>query len=439
MSGDGSRLGERSSDRSRSERALADYASRIRPWRRAYALAIVLVVLVALVVVKVAYSHGEISHAKLKTAAAAAPSIALSPPSTAQSQLWTSPDHTAIGTPYWGGTVITYSAHAVSGRDAVTGAVRWSYTRSDRTVCQAAQIQGVTVAVFELNGNCDELTALDSGTGQRKWTRTLDKDGQQLNGHPAYAVGPDTLMLTTPNVIYAISPDGTADQGNGGLDRWVFSQEGCTINSAVLGSAGALISQTCTAPVCTDKSFCGKGPQLLLRDGNAGDTSEGKNPDQIKWNLLGNDARPVSADALISAAVPGSPQLAVLDATNGKKQSTLTLTEPLSKAPTALPTNDAELIYSGTMTYCIASDGTAIRWSAPTASAPTVTATDGAEPPDLPAADIVVTGTDGISLLDGATGRRSENFPVSPPAPGSTAYPFGTGFVVSGPATVVYK
>ena len=56
------------------------------------------------------------------------------------------------------------------------------------------------------------------------------------------------MLIWTSQVIYAINPAGNQDFGskNGGLDRWVFAETGCTIHDAVLGSAGALISQTCT-------------------------------------------------------------------------------------------------------------------------------------------------------------------------------------------------
>ena len=73
------------------------------------------------------------------------------------------------------------------GRNARTGATTWSYTRTDRTVCTAAQLDGTTIAIYAVHGNCDEVTALDSGTGRRTWTRTLDKDGMPLNGRPTYA------------------------------------------------------------------------------------------------------------------------------------------------------------------------------------------------------------------------------------------------------------
>lgn len=418
--------------RTRSQAAIETYQARLRPWRIAYAGAIAVVVLVALVVVKVAYSHGEISHAKLSTAAKPAPSVALVGPGTTLTQAWTSADHTAIGTPYWGGTLITYSKHAVDGRDARTGAIRWSYTRSDRTVCTAAQMSGLTVAIFELNGNCDEVTTLDSGTGARKWTRTLDKDGQPINGHPTFLVTQYTLMLTTPDVIYAIDPVSS-------YDRWVFGQTGCKINSAVLGSAGALISQTCAKPDCSGKTFCGPGRQLLLRDGTAGETDDSKNPDQIKWDLMGNTSIPVSADALVSAAPLGSTRLTVLDVAKGKTLSTLALKAPVDADPTATQTARSELIRTGGLTYSIDASTPAIEWSAATTAPPTVTATDNAPLPDLTAAYLAVAGSGGIDLLDGSTGAVSRALAVSAPAAGSLIYPFGSGFVVAGPSTVVYK
>ncbi len=312
-----------------SARALRDYRSRLRPWRIGYAAALVAVVAAALVVVKIAYAHGELSHATLSTAPSAAPSVPMSSPSATLTRAWSSPDHTAIGTPFYGGTVITYSTHTVAGRDAWTGKVLWSYTRTDRITCTAAQVNGVTIAVYALNGNCDELTALDSQTGARRWTRTLDKDAHTINGHPQFAVGQDTFMVTTPQAIYAISPDGTADQGNGGLDRWVFAQQGCTINAAVLGSAGALISQTCAHPDCSGQKFCGAGPQLLLRDPFAGEQSDSSknkgNPDQIIWNHIGNAMTPVSADGVISAIDPAKDSLTTFGAKKGKTLAALPL------------------------------------------------------------------------------------------------------------------
>lgn len=423
-----------------SQRALTQYGARMRKWRIGYGVLLAVLVVAAGVIVKIAYAHGEISHAKLSTAASAAPSVPLAAPATAPARTWASDDHTAIGTPYWGGTVITYSAHAVVGRDALTGKIRWSYTRTDRITCAAAQIGGVTIAVFRLHGNCDELTAVDSGTGDRRWTRTLDKDGHPVSGTPQFTASQDTFMVTTPQVIYAISPDGTAGDGNGGLDRWVFSEPGCTINSAVLGSAGALISQNCANPDCGSQKFCGAGPQLLLRDpvtGENTDNSKNKgNPDQIIWNLIGNTSVPVSADDVISAVAKGGSKLTTFSASaddHGKVLATLPLSAPASGAGVeAAATANAELVRLDGNTYLINGTGTSVLWHAATDALPTV-----ASGGTLASPEFVVPTSGGIALLDPHTGKASKTFAVPAPAPGSSVYALGSGFVLAGTRTVV--
>lgn len=426
--------------RSPAQRALHAYRRRMRPWRIGYAAALVILAVGAAVVVKIAYVHGEISHATLKTASTAAAPVPLANPSARLTRAWSNPDHTAIGTPYDDGTVITYSTHAVVGRDGHTGTVRWSYTRTDRTTCTAAQLGGVTIAVFRLQGDCDELTGLDSATGKRLWTRTLHENGHPVIGTPAFSVGSDTFMVTTPRVIYALSPDGTAAQNNGGLDRWLFAEAGCRINSAVLGTSGALISQTCTHPDCSGRKFCGSGPQLLLRNLlDAASTTDTKNPDQIIWNLIGNTMRPVSADTVISASAPGSDTLSTFTEDKGKQLATLPLLGPMSGSPQTTSTATAELVRIGTETYALDNSGTRYAWRAATAALPTSTGTGDVTPAPLADSRVTVPVPDGIAELNPATGRVSRTFPVPPPAPGSRVFPYGTGFLVAGPHTTVYR
>ena len=419
--------------------ALASYHRRLRTWRIAYALIIAAVVIAGLVAVTIAYDHGEISHTTLVTARSAAPSVALVSTSASLAQAWASPDRSAIGTPYWGGTVITFSGHAVVGRDASSGAIRWSYSRDDRIVCQAIQIDGVTIAVYQLHGNCDEVTALDSGTGARKWTRTLDKDGHPVNGQPTYAAaalpGGNTVMVATKDVIYAIDP-------GGGLDRWVFAEKGCTINGAVLGTSGALINQSCTSAVACQppREFCGLGPQLLLRDGTAGDKSDDpKNPDQIKWNVFGPASLPVSADSVISAVDAGGSVLTVLSVDKGKTVARLPLAEPADAGSSATVTASAELIRVGGLTYALQPTATAFAWRSRTAAPPTVTSTDQASPSDLANAIITVVAAQAVDVLDGATGKARATYALPAAPEGALAFPFGSGFVIAGSSTTVYR
>jgi outer membrane protein assembly factor BamB len=423
----------------RAQAALDRYNARMRRLRSIYAAVIAVVVIAVAVVVRLAWSHGEIAHTTLRTASAPPPAVALQGASARQQLKWQSTDRTAIGTPYWGGTVVTYSADSVRGRDATTGQITWSYTRTGRTVCQAIQDQGVTIAIFELHGNCDQVTALDSNTGARKWTRTLDKDGKPLDGRPSYAVAQYTILLTTPSIIYAIDP-------GGGLDRWTFAQAGCTIHSAVLGSQGALISQTCVQPNCAGLKFCGAGRQLLLRDATAGRSDDDKNkgnPDQIKWNLIGSSAVPASADQLISAVDTTANRLDVLDVTKGSTLGKLALhgtgTGP---GPVAqLATTHAELLWIGGVTYSVELTGADFFWAAPTSGPPTVTPLAPTSLPDLNQSFVAVAGVSGsagAALLEPGTGKVRTSFAVDAPAD-ALVYPFGSGFIVAGSTTKAFR
>ncbi len=423
-----------------SQMALERYGRRMRTSRKIYFAVLAAVIIAVGATVTVVWLGGEAAHTSLTTVASAPPSVSLQTPSVTLREGWQNADRTATGTPYWGGTVVTYSTDSVRGRNASTGLITWSYTRTDRTVCQAVQNQGVTVAIFEHNGNCDQVTALDSGTGERRWTRTLDKaeqESQPVNGHPSIRVTQFAIMVTTPSVIYALDPAG-------GLDRWVYHPASCTIQGAVIGADGALISQTCAHPDCAGLKFCGAGPQLLLRDASAGRNNDSKdNPDQIKWNLIGKTAEPASADKVISAVDPTARQLEVFDIAKGTSISHLDLSGGLgsSEASAAVATDRAELIWISGTTYAVDVNGLAFLWRASTTIAPTVTATSGAQDgtPALGTSTIAAATSSGVARLDPTTGEPSQTYPVAVPAAGSRVFPFGTGFVVAGASTTVYR
>jgi PQQ-like domain len=416
--------------------AVVQYRAEMRRARGVYYAILAAVAVAVMVVVGIAWSHGEITHTHIRTAATPAPSITPALPAASVALAWRTTDHTATGTPFWGGTVITYDEHTVRGRNASTGAVTWSYTRTDRTVCAALQTYGLTVAIFQVNGNCDEVTTVDSQTGVRKWTRTLDEVGQPIDGRPAFSVSQYTIMATTPSVIYAFDPIS-------GIDRFVFGQQHCTIHSAVQGSAGVLISQTCAVHDCSGLTFCGQGPQLLLRDGqNSRNDSDSKNPDRIIWNRIGNSDVPASADQLVSALDPAAGRLQRFDATKGKPASVIPVQSSVGTTSIdRLSTARAELVQIGRVAYAIDDSGFALIWQADAALLPTVTAPPGdtGVVADLSTATVAVATAQGVNLLDGATGRIARTVAITSVPAGSTAYPLGTGFVLSGPTTEGYR
>jgi hypothetical protein len=420
---------------SRSDAALARYRRSVRRGRAIYYLILSVVVAALVAGVAVAWSRGEAAHESLHTHSPAPPSIAIGSPSADLHVAWRTSDRVALGNPQWGGTVITYSAHTVGGRDGHTGKRTWSYTRSDRTICTAAQLGGTTIAVYANKGNCDEADAFDSATGRRSWTRTLDMDGMPLNGQARYQVLPYTFLAWTSSVIYAVDPVT-------GYNRWTYQRYGCGIQHVALGSGGALISQNCSGKVrCKNVKFCGRGPQLFLRDGSAGNGSDSKpNADQIKWNKIGDTRAPASAGKVISAVDPSARTLDVLDPGSGATNYHV----PLGGAPSpdlnsiaTSETTTAQLVWIGGRTYAVRPDASSAEWAVPTAAPPTVASTTGEDTPDLGTARIAVPTSGGIELLSGDTGRRAQQFTVAPPPPGSVVYSLGNGFVVSSDSGIV--
>ena len=128
-------------------------------------------------------------------------------------------DRTGIGEPVSQDVVVTYSEHAVAGRDATAGADRWSYTRTDRRICSVVSQDAAVVAIYAHDGLCDEVTGLDIGSGARHWVRTL-----LVQRHAGRHRGVRTLgqrAAGDPGAIELIEP-------TGGLDWWYDEQPaGC--------------------------------------------------------------------------------------------------------------------------------------------------------------------------------------------------------------------
>ena len=215
-----------------------------RAWRW-YLAAIGVVILAVAAMVWVVWSHGEIVHAHLHTATGAPPSVPVGQMSITPQLAWRTNERAASGQPVDGGTIVTYSAHTVHGRDVRSGTETWSYTRTDRTICQVVQEQGHTVAFYLRGRNCDEANAFDTGTGKRAWERTLDTESHPVNGRPTITPTSDGIYVSTASVIYAV-------RLNEGYDFWEYVQpDGCHLTGLAVGSAGALIAQQ-----------CGDGPHL---------------------------------------------------------------------------------------------------------------------------------------------------------------------------------
>lgn len=411
-----------------SEAALGRYAQRVRRQRLIY-FPVVFGLLLALVVTfSVAYLHGEAHNTRSITVAKAPGALAVRAPSPDQRELWHTSDRAAIGTPNYAGTVVVWAGHTVRGIDARTGKQTWSYYRSDRTVCSAAQINGIAVAVYELSGNCDEVTGLDAGTGVLQWTRTLDFDGQPLFGHPQFSADEydSSLMITSPTVIYTL---GVGSGESGGEDHFIYSHFGCVIDGAAIGLSGGLIHQTCVRPRCgtgtSVQKFCGTGPQLLLRPQyDPGTDAAATNPNRITWSKMGNADVPLSAGTIVAAGDKTNGDLDIFDPQNGKPAGSVPLgIKPVDwQDATSTPLgDDGALVWADGMLNAVVYGSSDTTWTATSLG-----------PPSISHGSATQVTSFGVRLLQSQTGTVQQSYPLTPAPPaGSTVYRLGAGFVVT--------
>jgi len=187
------------------------------------------VVAVAIPVVR----NSDAFSTTIRTAADTPATPAPAPLPASVRQLWTAP----TGAPVEGPRVIETGANRVAGLDPTTGRERWSYERGNATLCDATQHDGVVLALFAKSHGCRDLIALDAATGQRRWYRTVEVTT------PARLAGtPGTVVVTGGDQMIAV------DTG-GGLNRWTYSADGCTLDPAVAGQAAVATVSRCSGGV----------------------------------------------------------------------------------------------------------------------------------------------------------------------------------------------
>jgi PQQ-like domain len=405
-----------------SQAALERHLSRVRKTRRIYYPAIAVVVAAAAVLFGVVVANGEAANAHLSTARVAAPSPANAPLAIALKSAWTSTDTTALGQPVNGGTVVTFNQHTVSGRNVKTGAVTWKYTRTDSRVCNVAVEQGKAVAFYNHDGNCDEVDAFSATTGQRAWERTLDQDGQPVNGNIGVATTSDTVIAYTADVIYALeATTGPCTQGGPGcgLSRWNYpADKGCRIDHVVAGTTGALVSET-----------CGNQYRVLLHDPYKQYTDSANTKVAVNWSHTGASAvMPLAADSLVLVATRVG-QATNYDATKGTSISVLSVpgVSPQTVS-TQVSTGTATLLWTAGQLVALDSANGRQQWTTATTALPDVD----------PDGRLYAPTPTGIVSLDPTLGTLAAKVDVGRNLSGARLERVGAGVIVALNGTSAY-
>ncbi|WP_110335171.1 PQQ-binding-like beta-propeller repeat protein [Prauserella flavalba] len=151
--------------------------SRPSPWNRrrdrVAAALITVVVLVAGVLVW-AFSDQRATSHELADPPAALPPAPASVPASLQ-EIWQAESPATPVPVSEDSSVVTGSGGEVTGRDPLTGDVRWRYAR-DLELCTVAGAWSRALAVYHKDTGCSEVTQLDPSTGRRTAQRNGDAE-----------------------------------------------------------------------------------------------------------------------------------------------------------------------------------------------------------------------------------------------------------------------
>lgn len=359
------------------------------------------IVVVAAVLVGLVWSRSDARATTSMQASTPLPSLvpATTLPTTLH-QVWTAPSGATRAPVVVGGAVVTGDGHGVQGRDPVTGAVRWSYTR-DLSLCGVAGQWSLAVSVFDDGEGCSQVTALQGDTGARGPQRSsAADDAVTLTGDGTYLVstGRTRLDVWRSDLVRTVEVGRVRTPVSPGVQP----RAGCDLRAAL-----SVPSRLSVLAACPKEST----ERLILLDPSPSDAAK---PQEQGSVLLPNGAARLlavssGAEAVLVPKAPDGPQVMVYDGT-GKLLSSypVPLQEKQVAALTAAalpqPVSAGPVLTVAVGTTMLAMDPTslALRWSAQDVLGSGV----------LLAGSLVVPTRSGLTALDPTTGATSTTVAV---------------------------
>ncbi len=344
--------------------------------------------------------HGTISTA---TAAAVPPPPAAEAVPSGFTEAWRAASAATPGPVVAGPVVVTGDGDAVAGRDALTGEVRWTYTR-DIPLCTVGagfpdHDGGRALALYRNGTWCSELTSLHPDTGTRDRQRNPDvHPGTRLldGGSLVTATGPTYLEVFRSDLVR------TVEYGDVPTPRQVGRQPrpGCESTGFAATAGRVAVLQRCPNEA-TDRLT------VLIPDGAEAD----KPQEEFSVPMPASNATLVAvSEDRVAVALPDPPRLEVLDR-SGAQVGLIGLDVPaadVARPPvTGVPvvTGDDTHVYWWTGSRTVALDSLDLTpdWTLPGTLGPAVDYADGLLVP-VPA---------GLAVISPATGRTEQTLPVA--------------------------
>jgi hypothetical protein len=320
----------------------------LAPWR-GWVIGATITAVAALAIGIPAIADSDWVHTHYQRATSSPSTLPDQQPSTSLQRLWsttgTPPATTAVG----GSSVISADQHTITGRDPKTGAVRWSYERSNADICSWTVLESTVVVLYKNGKSCSDIDGFDADSGRERWYLNAD-------------LSSDARLFTSGAMFYALTKKSLqAFYLANGNNAWVFDKSGCEFTDARSGSAGMAVIAN-----CQDKEV----PQLIRLDGGDGKQS---------WQIAAPGTDPVlfssDQDVIVLSTLRGKPALSAY-AADGKALGSLNLpgaaTTPWS--PATAYGNDM-VGYAGGRVVAVDTSSFAVMWSQP-ATGPAAIADD---------------------------------------------------------------
>ncbi|MBS9533629.1 hypothetical protein KIH27_08530 [Mycobacterium sp. M1] len=401
----------------------------VRPERRTTAdltAAAVLTIIVAVTGVIVWWTSDARATVSRPIAASEAP--ATNPPAAgavpeALTPLWTAASP-ATGSPILvSGTLVTGAGREMTGRDPVTGQVRWTYARGVN-LCAVSWIYRYAVAVYPDARGCGQVSTVLAATGHRGPARTSYADRTvtvSSEGGSVLSFGSTRLELWRSDMVRVLSYgeiDARVKPSARGLGQ------GCTLLSAAAASSSVSVLESCSGR---------SGLQLtLLRPGKEDDEPELQ---QVPQPGVAADAGArvlavTDSDTGTNTAVylpTPHPRVVVVDQTGATVAETQLSGPPAAASATVAVSRPTGLIcwWTGAAVQVFDSGTLAHRFTVPATGATVPLG------PAMSMADrLLIPVTGGVGVYDPDTGQRERIIPVSRPPGTSGVVPAVSGATV---------
>ena len=159
-------------------------------------------------------------------------------------QLWTAASPATTTPVVAGGTVTTGNGRQVDGRDPATGESRWSYARNS-ALCGVSWVYHYSVAVFQDDRGCGQVSTLDGSTGRRGPARSSYADPHvrlSSDGTTVLSAGETRLELWRSDMVRMLAY-GETDARVKPSARGLHS--GCKLVSAAASSSAVSVFEAC--------------------------------------------------------------------------------------------------------------------------------------------------------------------------------------------------